>query len=205
MRGIPHTEVANLLNVQAYNYSHMSISGYDRILDIYVVPKQGDNPTALACYASNGFSTYMPQCEQIVAKLTLVGQSASDLSPDADYARRLAGLVGVLDRERLRLRRAMRRGLTPAAAARLATALAGQFATASASLAALEPPLVAGSAQAALEGATLHARDTYRTLAAAGAAGSVASYDAARGQVDAAEAGVDAALESFALLGYNHT
>ena len=205
MRGIPHTEVANLLNVQAYNYSHMSISGYDRILDIYVVPKQGDNPTALACYASNGFSTYMPQCEQIVAKLTLVGQSAFDLSPDADYARRLAGLVGVLDRERLRLRRAMRRGSTPAPVGRMATALANQFATAAASLAALEPPLAAGPGQAALAGAILRARDTYRTLAAAAVAESVASYDTARGQVDAAEASVDAALESFALLGYNHT
>jgi hypothetical protein len=99
----------------------------------------------------------------------------------------------------------MRRAAAPAATARLATALAGQFATAAASLAALEPPPAAGPAQAALAASILQARDTYRTLAAAGTAESVASYDAARGQVDAAEAGVDAALESFALLGYNHT
>jgi hypothetical protein len=69
----------------------------------------------------------------------------------------------------------------------------------------LEPPLAAGPAQAALAGAMSRARDTYRALAAAATAESLASYDAARGQVDAAEAGVDAALESFALLGYNHT
>jgi hypothetical protein len=205
VRGIPHAEVSDLAGVEAYRYNKVSISGYDRILDIYVVPKPEENPTAIACYASNGFSTYMPQCEQIVAKLGLVGQSSSELSPDADYARRLGGLVGVLDRERLRLRREMRRGSTPAAAARLATALAGRFATAGASLAALEPPLAAGPAQDALTTAMFHARDTYRTLAAAGTAERVASYDAARRQVDAVEAGVDAALESFALLGYNHT
>jgi hypothetical protein len=150
VRGIPHAEVSDLADVEAYRYNQVSISGYDRILDIYVVPKPEGNSTALACYASNGFSTYKSQCEQIVAKLTLVGQWSSELSPDADYARRLGGLVGVLDRERRRLRREMRRGSTPAAPARLATALAGRFATAGASLAALEPPLAAGPAQAAL-------------------------------------------------------
>jgi hypothetical protein len=205
VRGIPHTEVSDLLEVQAYSYSQMSISGYDRTLDIYVIPRPGGNPAALVCYASKGYSAYMQQCEQILARLTLVGQSPSELKPDAGYARRLGGLIGVLDGKRLTLRGEMHRVSTPAEAARLATALAGRFATAAASLAALEPPLAAGPAQAALAGAMLHARDTYRTLAAAGTAESVASYDAARGQVDAAEAGVDAALESFALLGYNHT
>jgi hypothetical protein len=205
MRGIPHTEVANLLNVQAYNYSHMSISGYDRTLDIYVIPTPGNSPTALACYASKGSLTYLSQCEQIVAKLTLVGQSASDLTPNTGYAGRLGGLIRMLNSERLTLRGEMRRGSTPAVAARLATALAGQFATAAASLAALEPPLAAGPAQAALAASILHGREAYRTLAAAGTAESVASYDAARGQVDAAEAGVNTALENFALLGYNHT
>lgn len=205
VRGIPHTEVSDLLEVQAYSYSQMSISGYDRTLDIYVIPRPGGNPTALVCYASKGFSTYLRQCEQILAKLTLVGQSPSELKPDAGYAGRLGGLIRVLDSERLTLRGEMRRAPAPAAMGRLATALAGQFATAAASLAALEPPLAAGPAQAALAASILHARDTYRTLAAAGTAETVASYDAARGQVDAAEAGVDTALESFALLGYNHT
>jgi hypothetical protein len=205
MRGIPHTEVSDLLEAQAYRYGQVSLSGYDRTLDLYVIPNPGGDPTALACYASKGFSVYLHQCEQIVAKLTLVGQSSTDLSPSAAYAHGLGGLIKALDGQRLILRREMRRGSTPAVVGRLATVLAGRFATAAASLATLEPPLVAGPAQAALAGAMSRARDTYRALAAAATAGSVANYDAARGQVDAAEAGVDAALESFALLGYNHT
>ncbi len=205
VRGIPYVEVVNLLDVQAYRYRRLSLPGYGRILDLYVIPNPGGNATALACYASNGFSTYLSQCEQIVAKLTPVGQSQYDLTPNTPYAARLGGLIRVLDGKRLTLRGEIRRASMPAAMGRLATALAGQFATAATSLAALEPPLMVGPAQAALAGAMLHARDTYRTLAAAGTAESVASYDAARGQVDAAEAGVDAVLESFALLGYNHT
>jgi hypothetical protein len=205
MRGIPHAEVVDLLNVQAYRYSRLSLPGYDRILDLYVIPNLGGNPMALACYASTGFSTYLRQCAQIVATLTPVGQSSYDLTPNAPYARRLGGLVGVLDAERLRLRHEMHRGAAPAAVGRLATALANRFATAGTSLAALEPPLVAGLAQAALAASILRGRDTYRALATAATAESVVSYDAARRQVDAAEAGVDAALESFALLGYNHT
>jgi hypothetical protein len=205
VRGIPHVEVVDLLDVEAYRYGQLSLAGYDRILDLYLIPNLGGNTMALACYASNGFSTYLRQCAQIVATLTPVGQSSYDLTPNTPYARRLGGLVGVLDTERLRLRREMHRGAAPAAMGRLATALAGRFATAGISLAALEPPLVAGPAQAALEGAMLHARDTYRALTTAATAERLGSYDAARGQVDAAEAGVDTALESFALLGYNHT
>jgi hypothetical protein len=205
VRGIPHTEVSNLLEGQAYNYSQMSISGYDRTLDIYVIPNPGGNSTALACYASQGFSTYLHQCQQIVAKLTLAVQSSPELNPDTDYASRLGGLIGVLDGKRLTLRREIRRASTPAAVGRLATALADRFTTAAASLTALEPPLAAGPAQAALAGSILRAASTYKALAAAATAENVARYNAVRMQVDAAEIGVDTALESFALLGYHHT
>jgi hypothetical protein len=49
----------------------------------------------------------------------------------------------------------------------------------------------------------LRARDTYRALAAASTAENQASYDAALERVNAAETGVDTALEGFALLGYS--
>jgi hypothetical protein len=73
------------------------------------------------------------------------------------------------------------------------------------SLAALEPPLAAGPAQAALASSIALARDASTTLAAAAAAESLGRYDLARGQVDAAEDSVDKSLENYALLGYNHT
>jgi hypothetical protein len=205
VRGIPYVEVMNLLDVQAYRYSRLSLPGYDRILDLYVIPNSGGNATALACYASNGFSAYLSQCEQIVAKLTPVGQSQYDLTPNTPYARRLGALIEALDRERLRLRSEIRRAAAPAAVGRLARTLADRFAAAAVSLAALEAPPAAGPAQAALTTAMLHARDTYRTLAAAATAERLGRYEAARALIDSTEARVDTALESFALLGYNHT
>ncbi len=138
-----------------------------------------------------------------MAKVTLVGQTSYDLSPNATYAGQLGGLIGGLDRERLTLRREMR--VQPSEVSALATALADRFASAAASLAALEPPLAASAAQAALASSLIGARDAYTALAAAAAGEGPVGYGDAERQVDEAEAGVDAALESFALLGYNHT
>ncbi len=204
LRGTPHTEVVNLIDDQAYRYSRLSLSGSDRTLDLYVILAVGKSPTALVCYASKAFSTYLAQCEQIVASLTPIGQSSTyDLTPDTAYGLRLGTLIEVLNKERLTLRREMRIHATPASVGSLATTLAGRFAAAAASLAALESPPVAGPAQAVLESSILRARDTYRALAAASTAEDLAGYDVTLAQVNAAEAGVDTALEGFALLGYS--
>ncbi len=201
VRGVPHTEVVTLDNLQAYSYS--GLSGYDRTLDVYVIPTVGQSPTALVCYAANGFSSSLQQCEQIVAKVTLVGATSYDLSPNAAYATQLSGLLTGLERERLTLRRQMH--AQQGAVGALATTLAARFAAAAASVTALEPPQAAIAAQAALATALLGARDAYTALAAAAAAEGPAGYAAAERRIDEAEAGVNAALESFALLGYNHT
>jgi len=136
MRGMPHTEVVKLIDGQAYRYSRLSLPGYDRILDLYVILYAGSNPTALACYASKEFSSYLSQCEQIVARLTPIGQSSTyDLTPNTAYARRLGAVIDGLNGQRLKLRREMRIQATPAAVSGLATTLADRFAAAAASLA----------------------------------------------------------------------
>jgi len=184
MREIPHVEVVDLLDGQGYRYSRLSLPGYGRILDLYVIPNAGESPTVLACYASQAFSAYVPRCEQIVAKLTLTGQSSTyDLTPDTTYAHQLGALIEGLNRERLTLRRSMHLDATPAAVGSLATTLADRFAAVSTSLAVLEPPQVAGPAQAALAGSVLRARDAYRSLAAAALAQSPSRAATARGQV----------------------
>lgn len=203
VHGIPHTEVVSLLNTQAYRYR--GLTGYDRTLDLYVIPNPGNGPTALVCYASKELSADLAQCEQIVAKLTLVGQSPEDLSPDAGYARQLATLIGTLDGERLPVRREMSLGKGPAAVHSLATAMAARLATTAASLVLLEPPLPAGAAQAALAAALLQARAAYTGLAAAAAGGNPVDYEPAELRVEQAEAGVNGALEGFALIGYGPT
>jgi hypothetical protein len=205
-RGMPHTEVVKLIDGQAYRYSRLSLPGYDRILDLYVILYAGNSPTALACYATKAFSSYLSQCEQIVARLTPIGQSSTyDLTPNTAYARRLGALIEGLNGERLKLRREMRIQATPAAVGGLATTLADRFAAAAASLAVLESPPAAGPTQTALASSIVRARDAYRTLAAASTANGQAGYGTARAQVNTAEDGVDTALKGFALLGYSQT
>lgn len=204
LRGTPNVEVVNLIDGQAFRYGHVGLAGYDRALDLYVILYAGKSPTALACYAPPAAaSTYLSECDQIVAGLTPLGQSSTyDLTPDTGYAQRLERVIEGLNGERATLRAAMRTHASPAAVGRLATALAGRFAAAAASLAPLEAPPVAGPAQTALASAILGARDAYRSLAATAIAPGQAARPAALTQVDAAEASVDAALEDFALLGY---
>ena len=203
MRSLPYTEVVNLPGTQAYRYARLSVQGFDRNLSIYAIPNPGGNATALACYASAAFSVDMRTCEKIVAALTLVGQQPSyNLTPEPGYARRLSALIGVLDGQRVSLRRDMSIGAAPQTVQRLATRLAAGFANAAASLALLEPSFATGHAQAMLSRSILRTRDAYAALAATATGESPSRFGLARKQVYEAEMSVNAALESFALLGY---
>ncbi len=203
LHGSPSTEVVDLLDAQAYRYSQLSLQGYDRVLYLYVIPSPGGKDTALACYASSGESGVLRQCEQIAAGLTLVGRSPSDLTPDAGYASSLKRLIDTLDGERQKLRGDMRATAAPSALRRLATTLAERFAVTAKELTVLEPPLPAGSAQAALAGSMLRARVAYSVLASAARAEDPAGYTTAKASVEQAETAVDGALQTFALLGYS--
>lgn len=205
LRALPTAGVVNLVATQAYRYSQLSVPGFDRMLTLYVIPNPGGKPTVLACYASAAFSAYMGTCEQIVATLRLEGQPPSyGLDPDPAYARHVGALIEGLDRTRLALREGMRRHATLATVQTLATRLAHGFASAAASLSSLEPTLAVAQARAMLYGSILRARDAYAALAAAAEEGSRSRYSAARAQVYEAEASINTALESFALLGYEH-
>jgi hypothetical protein len=205
MRQLPTTAVVSLLEVRAYRYSRLSISGFDRDLTLYAIPNPGAaDSTALACYASAQAAADMQTCQQIVATLTLVGQSQSyDLTPEPTYAHGLSAAITQLNAQRVVLRRAMSSAqLAPSALQRLATRLAGAFGVASASVSALQPSPASGQAQIVLSASVSHARDAYAELASAAGASSVPRMLAARALVGEAETSVDNALESFALLGY---
>ena len=90
----------------------------------------------------------------------------------------------------------------PATAQRLAASLAEAFVGAGASLSALEPPLAAREAQTMLSDSISRAHEAYETLAAAAGSESTALFAVARTKVYEAEASVNGALASFALLGY---
>jgi hypothetical protein len=200
-RGAPSAEVVSLANVQAYRYS--GLKGYDRTLDMYVIPITGANPRALICYAANGASAYLPQCEQMVSNVALVGQTSYSLTPEASYASELATIVTTLDRERMKLRGEIHERATLSLVAPLASALADRLTDAGTKVATLEPPQSANTAQTALSSALQEAHDAYVALASAAESESGEAYEAAHRRVDAAEANIDKALGSFSLLGYS--
>jgi hypothetical protein len=207
LRGVPRTQLLNFVGGQAYKYSQLNIAGYPptQTLNLYVIPNPGNGPTAIGCYAAKAYAAILAECEQIIAKVTLVGASQFDLTPDANYAARLGGLIRSLDSERLALRRQMRASKTPVALAALARTLAAKLAAVATGLTPLEPPIAAGGAQAALGSAIIAAESAYRALGVIAKQERLSAYAPALARVERAEADVDVALESFALLGYGHT
>jgi hypothetical protein len=199
----PAAEVVVLPQSEAFRYTGLAPSGYDRRLTVYAIPSPGGNPTVLACYAPAALASFMRACEGVVTTLRPVGQTTSTpLKPEAEYGARVSAAIAALDRERSALRRRMAAGTPEGTVGVLAARLSSHFAHAAAALAAIEPPLVAGQAQAAVVRSLLGARGAYRALATAAANGGASGYEAARAQVQAAEAGVGRALEGFALIGY---
>lgn len=202
---LPSTQVVDLIDGQAYRHAGLTLPGYGRRLELYLMPNTGAGPTVLACYATPALASYMDQCQEIVARITLVGQPASNLNPDPTYAQQLSALISSLDRARVKLRRQMATGASAATVGSAASSLAQRFTSADSSLVGLQPPFVAALAQAALSGSILRVRDAYVGLGQAATAGSLSAYQAASERVRATEAQMDRALQSFALLGYSRS
>src|SRR6202011_4437572 len=59
MRSLPDAAVVDLVEVQAYRSSRLSIPGFDQTLTLYAIPNSAGNPTVLACYASAALSAFM--------------------------------------------------------------------------------------------------------------------------------------------------
>ena len=202
----PHGEVVGIPAGQAYRYRLASIPGYRGSVELFVIPGEANaGDTALACYAGAGFASEQQQCSQIVARLSLSGQAELDLTPNAGYAHKLEAIVGQLNRERLVLRGELSQASSRASVGSIASALGAGFASAARALAVLEPPAVANDAQRALASSLQGTGYIYEVLGRAARTDDSAAYTAASGRLKAAESGVDSALESFALLGYEQS
>jgi hypothetical protein len=202
LKATPRTEVVGLVTTQAYRYSRLELPGYPGTFDLYVIPNAGAAPRVIACYAPRELTPTGQECEQVVEGVTLIGPAAPSLTPEPAYAASLASAIAALDRARVSTRAQMSRSALPSRLGSLAAPLGSRFAAAASSLAALEPPPGAVSAQGALVEVLQRAGRAYSALAEAARAESLAGYDAARTEVASAETGVDRALRSYSLLGY---
>jgi hypothetical protein len=206
LQRLPVPEIVNLVETQAYKYTHLTVPGYGRRLTMFVIPNPGKQPMVFACYASPGYAAQMRACEQSVATVTTVGEpQAYQLTPEPRYARSISTAIARLDRRRGALKRELSPDVTGATAQRVATELAEGFATAARTLDRLRPSVAVEPVHAALTDAVRRSHDGYVALAAAIAERDVTQYQAAQRDVASAEADVDADLRSFVLLGYDST
>jgi hypothetical protein len=201
---LPETKIVNLVEAQAYRYTGLRVPGLGRALTLFVIPVPGGDATGLACYAPSGTSPLLRACESAVASVTVQDQSrAYELTPEVGYAERISDSISTLDKLRVALKRRLRGEATASQAQQLATSLAGGYAAISTTLSELEPTSSAQRVQAVLAAAAAAARAGYTALAAAAGERNVSAYVAAQKQIADAEAAVNRALESFALLGYS--
>lgn len=204
LRQAPTTEVVDLVEVQAYRYTHLSVPGFAETLTLFVIPDGGGRPTALACYAPSAGSSYMHACERSVAGLAVTGPlQGSELTPDPTYAAAISAAISTLDALRVSLKQELRPAVSAATAQRLGRRLANGYSVAARALAGLEPSAQSAPVQTALGGAIARAQAAYTALAAAAGKQDVAGYKAAQRKISNAEAEVDEALAIFALIGYD--
>jgi hypothetical protein len=201
LKQLPQVEVVSFPVGQAYRYE-LAVPGYEGTVVVYAIPGQGVHLTALACYATKAEGSFLGDCARVVAGLSLVGQSQYALTPDSSYAKAINAVIERLDGERLVLRRGMAKAESRAVMSALASRLAAHFATASQALTAIEPPAAVREAETVLAASLMRAHDAYEGLGEAAESQELIAYESASKRVQAAETGVDDALEGFALLGY---
>lgn len=200
---LPQTAVVELIEAQAYRYTQVPLRGFAHALTVFVIPSSVGAPTALACYAPSTSSPYMRTCEQTVTSVAVANQSQTvQLAPEPKYAAELSKAILTLDRLRVSLERELHPQITAARAEQLARRLQAGFGNAGSTLAGMQPSAPVERAQRALATAIDRASAGYASLASAASELSVPAYEAAQARVASAEASVDKALASFALLGY---
>ena len=159
-------QIVKLEKTQAYRYAGLRPSGGRTALTLFIVPTRSGR-VAMVCSAPvNAPRSVTTGCGRIVSSATVDG-AATDLQPDAAYARALSQLLGRLAAtERTQLPRL---GAARTSAQQVAPARALAAAASAARLAAgrLKAPLAIAPADAAIASALSARAAAYRSLAAA--------------------------------------
>jgi hypothetical protein len=202
--GDPHAEVVlTVAGLQAYRYSHLVLNDPALRLTVYSIPTVATHTVVALCYATAAASKAEGECEQIAEALTPLQAEPKELAPYGRSAGLLEAALHTLVAQRAAIRSQMHAAGASSRLASLATQMADVFAAARSTLSSL-PSLLPDRSQAplALIESLSAVQRAYLDLAAAAVNGQSARYTSARSEVYTAEASLQNALNSLALLGY---
>jgi serine/threonine protein kinase len=188
--------------LQAWRYRTLQPSGTDRALTIYVVPTTG-GVAALVCAAppaqARGFAA---QCEAIAGTLKLVSGRPYPIGPSNTYASALNAAIGDLQKATGSAQTSLDAARTVAGQASAERALASNYQTAAAQLAALDLSPADRGVNHQLVTALRRAGTAYQRAARAATGTDPGRYRTASAAIPAAKARVNAALAGVRAAGY---
>jgi len=198
----PEQETVRLGRLNGYRYAFLAERGTDRQTSLYTVPTQRGVVT-LACFApTQAASSFLLECEAVVARLRLDGARALPLGPSRAFARTLNATLRRFDAQRRGGRQALLAARTLRGQASIAEDLARAAAAAATaqSRAAREPATV--RVNRTLVRALGGVRDAYTALAGAARQRDRPAFNVARGLVTQREGALERALGALRAAGY---
>jgi hypothetical protein len=206
--GDPRAEVVLMVaGVQAYRYSRVALIEPALRVTAYSIPTVASHTVVVLCYTTTATASAAKaegECEQIAEALTPLQAEPKELAPYGHPAGLLDAALHVLVAQRAAIRSQMYAAAASSSRlASLATQMADVFAAARRTLSSF-PSLLPDRSQmglALIESLSAVQR-AYLDLGAAAANAQSARYTSARSKVYTAEASLQNALNSLALLGY---
>jgi hypothetical protein len=198
---LPKAEEVTLGDLEALQYSGLSLAGSGEAASLFAVPTNKGIAT-VACAAGQGGSAVIGQCEAIATTLKLVGATAFPLGPSEQVAEALNGAIGTLNQAVETKSKALKDAGTNEAQVNAIKALAEPYGVAAGQVGSIAASPTQEPALAALQGSLVGERDAYNKLADAAASGDERGYNDAKAAVGRAEARVKAALQKLSALGY---
>jgi serine/threonine protein kinase len=198
----PRDESVRLGDAAAYRYADLSLTGFDRRVELMVVPTTAGVATVACLAPADEARAFAAACENVARSLELDGPRPYPLGPDPAFAERLNKAMRALNRERADARRDLAAAKRPSGQAEQATRLGADFRTAAAAIGkGAVSPAVADD-RAAIVRAMRDVAPEYRALASSANRYEKGDFAAARKAIRKAEAKVDRSLSALRTEGY---
>jgi len=198
---VDNRTVVKLGSLQAFRYANLHPTGFSGVATVYAVPQPSRPSTAIACYAASG--AIPATCESIAAGLKISGAKPYQLTPSSEYVRTFNSSIGRVNAARSSGLQKLNSAKSAKAQSQAAKSIASAYQSAAKSMQGADVTAYVKPVNDPLVASLRSAASAYTSLASAAAAGSTSRYNAARTQATKSAKAVDAAVQSFRLIGFD--